>query len=90
MFEALKSGVLLCELANKCEPGVVQAFSTNPLNSIVEMENINLFLSAAAKLGVEPDLICQHSDLWDGITVGAERASVLGTLKRLSELYPAA
>ena len=40
MFEALKSGVLLCELANKCEPGVIKKFNHDPANSMVEIENM--------------------------------------------------
>lgn len=82
--------MLLCELANKCVPGTVYKFNGDPQNSIVEMENISIFLASAPKLGVEKELVFEYSDLWDGITVATERAKVLATLARLAELYPAA
>ena len=90
LFEALKSGVLLCELANVCVPGTVLKFNGDPQSSIVEMENISIFLASAPKLGVEEDLVFECNDLWDGITLATERTKVLATLARLAELYPAA
>ena len=90
LFEAIKSGELLCELANKCEPGIIKKLNRDPQNSIVEIENITIFLASAPKLGVEPDLMFESNDLWDGITLATERAKVLATLARVAELYPAA
>ena len=52
---SLKDGTLLCALANAIQPGVVPHCAESPATSVEEMENIGIFLSAAAKLGVEEE-----------------------------------
>ena len=88
--EALKSGVVLCNLANAIQPGVVPHCAESPATSVEEMENIGIFLSAAAKLGVEEENLFELTALWDGMTVGAEPAAIQTTLNRLAELHPQA
>ena len=81
---------LLCALANAIQPGVVPHCAESPATSVEEMENIGIFLSAAAKLGVEEENLFELTALWDGMTVGAEPAAIQATLNRLAELHPQA
>jgi len=61
----LKSGVVLCELANRLQPGIVTRIqhSTAPFP---QRENIGNFLDAAAKLGVQGHEMFQTGDLFNG------------------------
>ena len=90
LYESLKDGTLLCALANAIQPGVVPHCAESPATSVEEMENIGIFLSAAAKLGVEEENLFELTALWDGMTVGAEPAAIQMTLNRLAELHPQA
>ena len=54
VHEQLKSGVVLCNLANKISPGIVKKINTGRM-PFVQMENVNSFLVASKQLGV-PDV----------------------------------
>ena len=53
LMETLKSGVLLCELANALQPNIVKRISTSTM-PFPQRENIKAFIDAARQLGV-PD-----------------------------------
>ena len=53
MLDTLKSGVVLCELANALQPNVVKRISTSSM-PFPQRENIKAFIDAARLLGV-PD-----------------------------------
>ena len=62
---ALKSGILLCELANALQPGVVTAKISAAAMPFKQMENIGHFLAAAETLGVQASDRFQTVDLYE-------------------------
>ena len=53
LMETLKSGVVLCELANALRPNIVKRISTSSM-PFPQRENIKAYIDAARQLGV-PD-----------------------------------
>jgi transgelin len=64
MFDALKSGVLLCRAANKIRPNLIPNIGTKALG-MVERENIQQYLLACQRLGMQPSDLFTISDLHD-------------------------
>jgi hypothetical protein len=63
--ESLKSGVLLCKLANTVKPGAVPKVNTSKL-PFMQMENIGYFLKAAENMGLKRHDAFQTVDLYEG------------------------
>ncbi|KAM6985042.1 LIM domain only protein 7 [Aplochiton taeniatus] len=61
---ALENGVLLCDLINRIQPGIIQR--VNRLSTpIAGLENINVFLKACSKLGLKEAQLFHPGDLQD-------------------------
>jgi hypothetical protein len=63
-MDALRSGIVLCNLANSLQPGVVTKINKMS-QPFMQMENINAFLVAAEKLGVQASDRFQTVDLFE-------------------------
>jgi hypothetical protein len=63
--DSLKSGVLLCKLANIVKPGSVPKINSSKL-PFMQMENIGYFLKAAEKIGLKSHDAFQTVDLYEG------------------------
>eukprot|EP01127_Copromyxa_protea_P017158 TRINITY_DN5196_c0_g1_i3.p1 TRINITY_DN5196_c0_g1~~TRINITY_DN5196_c0_g1_i3.p1 ORF type:complete len:723 (-),score=170.73 TRINITY_DN5196_c0_g1_i3:52-2148(-) len=86
LWKSLKSGIVLCILANKITPGVVQKYNTpkvpgKPLHPLMERENLNLYLDACWRLGMSRDALFIASDLHDRKGM----SSVIANLVALSQ-----
>eukprot|EP00929_Paragymnodinium_shiwhaense_P068539 TRINITY_DN3448_c0_g1_i3.p1 TRINITY_DN3448_c0_g1~~TRINITY_DN3448_c0_g1_i3.p1 ORF type:complete len:463 (+),score=135.91 TRINITY_DN3448_c0_g1_i3:70-1458(+) len=75
MQEWLKSGLVLCELANKIKPGIVKKPNTMSA-PFKQMENITFFMNAARELGVAESDMFGTPDLYENKNMG----SVVSTL----------
>jgi hypothetical protein len=74
--EWLKSGKILCELANKIKPGVVK--SINDMNTpFKQRENITFFQKAARDLGVPESSLFGTDDLYEEKDMGTFVASII-------------
>ncbi|KAI9328542.1 calponin homology domain-containing protein [Obelidium mucronatum] len=62
--EALKDGVILCEAINKVSPGTQVKINQSKM-PFKQMENINSFLQAAEKMGVNRHELFQTVDLYE-------------------------
>jgi len=83
LWEALKSGVVLCRLVNKIEPGAIKLYTNTPkMHPLLERENINFYLEACWRLGVDSRDIFITSDLHNARYM----KSVLRNLTALSHL----
>ncbi|CAL8350743.1 unnamed protein product [Merluccius merluccius] len=61
---ALENGVLLCDLMNKLKPGIIKRL--NRLSTpIAGLDNVNVFLKACAKLGLNESQLFHPGDLQD-------------------------
>ena len=67
--DALKSGVILCQLINALKPGSIKKISDSSM-PFPQMENISKFLAAAKTFGVPDTNLFQTADLYDGTNVG--------------------
>ncbi len=76
--EGLKSGVILCNLANKLKPKSVPSVNSSSL-AFKQMENINNFLQACRNFGVRSDDLFQTVALFEG----SNMTQVLCTLDNL-------
>jgi len=65
MQQELKSGVTLCELANKVKPGIVKKVNNSQM-PFAQRENINSFAEALRKLGVMDINNFGPDDLFEG------------------------
>jgi hypothetical protein len=63
--EALKSGVVLCTLANKIKPGSVPAINNSKM-AFVQRENIVAFCSAIRGMGMRENDLFVTQDLFEG------------------------
>jgi hypothetical protein len=85
-MSVLKSGVVLCQLANALRPGVVGKINTMSM-PFMQMENISSFLTAAEALGVQASDRFQTVDLFEA----KQPTQVLLCLQVLKRLHaPAA
>jgi len=64
IYRSLRSGVVLCQLANIIEPGVIPKIHTKNLPAI-HRENIQLYLNACAKWGIPSHELFTVPDLYD-------------------------
>ena len=55
-MEALKDGVVLCNLANAIQPGVCVKPSTSKM-PFKQMENIGAYIKACAEIGVPTQVL---------------------------------
>eukprot|EP01118_Nematostelium_gracile_P018808 TRINITY_DN849_c0_g1_i1.p1 TRINITY_DN849_c0_g1~~TRINITY_DN849_c0_g1_i1.p1 ORF type:complete len:258 (-),score=76.85 TRINITY_DN849_c0_g1_i1:78-851(-) len=78
--DSLKSGVLLCKLLNKIEPGTVPKINTQNM-AFKQMENIAAYLEGSRKLGVPDQYNFMTVDLFEKKNLGQVALSVL-TLKK--------
>ncbi|ORY37820.1 hypothetical protein BCR33DRAFT_854571 [Rhizoclosmatium globosum] len=62
--EALKDGVILCEVINKISPGA-QVKINNSKMPFKQMENINSYLQAAEQMGIKRHELFQTVDLFE-------------------------
>jgi len=79
---ALKSGVILCQLINKLQPGSVKSVSPSSL-PFKQMENINLFLTGAQAYGVRSEDLFQTVNLYEASNM-TQVLLTLDTVMRLS------
>ncbi|XP_041662517.1 LIM domain only protein 7 isoform X3 [Cheilinus undulatus] len=61
---ALENGILLCDLINKIKPGVVRKINRLP-TPIAGLDNLNVFLKACGKLGLNEAQLFHPGDLQD-------------------------
>ena len=66
--EALKSGVILCQLMNTLKPGSIENISDSPM-AFQQMGNISKFLAAAKAYGVSDTDLFQTPDLYESQNV---------------------
>jgi len=64
IYRSLKSGVVLCQLANVIEPGVIPKIHTKNL-AAVHRENIQLYLNACVKWGIPTHELFTVPDLYE-------------------------
>jgi len=70
LYVSLKSGIVLCELANKIRSNIIPKYNTigrngeKELHNLQAMENINLYLRACQKLGLKNSDMFVASDLF--------------------------
>lgn len=66
-FQAsLKSGVILCNLMNKIQPGIIKKFQKNARMPFQQMENIGFVNEAMSKYGVTTEYTFVTVDLFEG------------------------
>ncbi|KAF9434327.1 hypothetical protein BGZ76_008200 [Entomortierella beljakovae] len=81
LHEALKDGIILCNLVNKLRPAtVLQISKRNP--AFFKMENIENFLIAARQLGVQSSDLFQTVDLFEAKDMTQVISTIL-TLERV-------
>ncbi|XP_077446119.1 LIM and calponin homology domains-containing protein 1-like isoform X2 [Stigmatopora argus] len=61
---ALENGVLLCDLVNQLKPGIIKKLN-RPSTPIAGLDNINVFLKACGKLGLNESQLFDPGDLQD-------------------------
>ncbi|KAI9467967.1 MAG: calponin homology domain-containing protein [Benjaminiella poitrasii] len=83
LHQALRDGVLLCNLVNKIQPGTVKQIGYKDL-SFVKMDNISRFLQGAKKLGLNNAQLFETIDLFEAKDMTAVVHTIL-SLSRLSE-----
>ncbi|XP_042200674.1 calponin-1-like [Callorhinchus milii] len=75
-MEGLKSGVVLCELINKLQPGAVKSISGAPQNWH-QMDNIGNFLKAITRYGVKPHDLFEANDLFENCNLTQVQTTLL-------------
>jgi len=73
--EWLHDGKVLCELANKIQPGSVKKINTSSL-PFKQMENITFFMNVARKLGVAEQAIFGTPDLYEEKNMGTVMTAI--------------
>jgi guanine nucleotide exchange factor VAV len=61
---ALQDGTLLCQLANRIMPNVIDTIHEDPGKQFLKMQNIQGFLEAASKFGVKESELFQADELY--------------------------
>lgn len=64
LWEWLKDGTVLCEMANKIKPGIIPKVG-RPGMPFREMENIDMYVNATRSLGVKPNNTFRSPDLYE-------------------------
>eukprot|EP01135_Chromosphaera_perkinsii_P001128 Nk52_evm78s158 gene=Nk52_evmTU78s158 len=79
LSEALKNGVILCELANKVKPGSIpeKKISSSKI-AFKMMENINFFLEAAKNMSIPSSNLFQTVDLYEARNMEQVINTILG------------
>jgi len=83
--EFLKSGVILCQLVNKINPGSVKYRESKI--PFMMLENINSYLAACNSLGLPSNTLFQPSDLFEKKNMNLVLASI-HALGRMSAKIP--
>eukprot|EP00026_Physarum_polycephalum_P006699 Phypoly_transcript_06750.p1 GENE.Phypoly_transcript_06750~~Phypoly_transcript_06750.p1 ORF type:complete len:496 (+),score=86.72 Phypoly_transcript_06750:172-1659(+) len=86
VFTALKSGIVLCKLANKIKPGVVRNINTKTI-AVCERENIKSYIRACTEIGVPNDELFDVGDLHDKKSINAVIVSIYA-LGRVVQTLP--
>jgi hypothetical protein len=84
--KSLKNGIILCNLANKIKPGICAKPQKSPA-PFVQMENINAYLTAARKFGIQTENLFMTVDLFEEKNIGQVIRN-LDTLRRLTGANP--
>ncbi|XP_051560275.1 LIM domain only protein 7-like [Myxocyprinus asiaticus] len=74
---ALEDGVLLCNLISTLKPGIIKCVNKHS-TPIAGLDNVNVFLKACEKLGLNEAQLCHPGDLQDvsnGVTVRRKETS---------------
>jgi len=83
LYKSLKSGVILCELVNKIKSGIIKKYNNKSnLHVLMERENIELYLDACNRLGMDKSYLFATADLHSRRSMSA----VLQNLQALSKL----
>lgn len=69
-YEWLKSGELLCRVANAVKPGLIKKVNSGSL-PFKQMENITFFINAARRLGVPESSVFGTPDLYEEKNMGS-------------------
>uniref|UniRef100_A0A6B2L1G3 Calponin-homology (CH) domain-containing protein n=1 Tax=Arcella intermedia TaxID=1963864 RepID=A0A6B2L1G3_9EUKA len=78
LWTILKSGVILCRIINAIEPGAIPNFCNGTdIHPIRERENINFYLEACWKLGMDSRDIFMTSDLYNGRYMKMVRTNIV-------------
>lgn len=85
-YKSLKSGVILCQLANCIQPGIIPKINKRNLPA-VHRENIQLYLNACAKFGITTHEMFTVPDLYDRKMISAVVVNIYA-LARLVEAKP--
>jgi hypothetical protein len=85
-YRSLKSGVVLCQLANCLQPGIIPKIGTRNLPA-VHRENIQQYLNACAKFGVSTHEMFTVPDLYDRKMISAVVVNIYA-LARIFEAKP--
>jgi len=86
IIQSLKSGIVLCKLVNKLQPGIIPKYNTRRI-PLLEMENIGLYLKACWELGVPSEELFVTSDLYLSKCVPQVFQS-LQSLARIAQILP--
>uniref|UniRef100_A0A2C9L494 Calponin-homology (CH) domain-containing protein n=1 Tax=Biomphalaria glabrata TaxID=6526 RepID=A0A2C9L494_BIOGL len=92
LAEALRDGVVLCHLANQIRPRSVGSIHV-PSPAVPKLtvakcrRNVDNFLDACRKIGVDHEMLCDHDDIIDGLRLTAV-AQTVQALVRLPRLDP--
>ena len=90
--EKLKSGVILCNLMNKVQPGSIKRFKKNATMPFMQMENIGFFNQAVKSYGVKPEYLFVTVDLFEGknmtqVLLGLRDFAVVATSKGVKPAF---
>jgi len=77
LWASLKSGVVLCKLANVILPGSVERYNPNPKHYLEEKANIDAYLTACVKMGVP------SADLFTQLDLSETRKDMLQVVQNL-------
>jgi len=82
LWKSLKSGVVLCALMNKLKPGIIKKYNDKVnLHVLQERENIELYLDACHRLGMDKSDLFVTSDLHSRRSMSAVLHSIHGLSK---------
>jgi len=83
IYESLKSGIVLCKLMNKLQPGKISKIGTGNM-PFVQMENIGNYLSACKSLLASHDLF-QTVDLYEAKNLNQVVQNILALKRKFSK-----